>query len=670
MVYLVLNLHLRLRTLVLISILLLPELLSAQDSIRLATSQDFREIYNSTEQRKDLAYWYIDQGKNAYMSHQYDSSFYYLDVATRISDKSNNARLKGDALHHTGRAHYYKDQNDEAVKFYLQALKYRRTGQDTAGLAETYNSLGVAYKHMTEYSSAIRAFNSANEYYYLLGDSAGIGTVDLNIGNVLKSLGRNDMAKAKYFKALDIFLKTDSQANVASCYNNLGNVYKNENNIDSAFYFMHRTMQLRMEQGGGIPLSYVYHNLANLHKDIGNYDSAMHYIEVSLAIKSQYDNPVQLANDYETFGSIYEAQGKWQEATRYYELTRKMTEGLVYENEVNVSRSLAECYYYSGQYRKAGDLFIEYFRLRDSISGPNDASLIQDELIRYDFFSDSIRTEQLVLENELQQALNEKNQIELESNQRRYFFTVAILAMLLIMIIYLFVSSRRRLAQTHRHQQILTERNEELRRTLISKEEKEILLKELHHRVKNNLQIINSLIRLQSNFMTEGNFHEKLMETENRVRSMALIHEKLYKSENLSSLSVRNYIEELSIHVSESYENNLKVKYRFDVEQREYRIDSLIPLGLIINEILSNSMKYAFFERESGNISIRMVSDESTTWLNISDDGLGADLTLENLKEGSLGMDLILSLTEQLDGELHLNTKNGFHYEFKFPRLK
>ena len=613
---------------------------------------------------------FVERGKKAYVIHLYDSSLYYLNIAEKLNSKINDPRLEADIDYHFGRAYYYQNQNQKAIPYFQKAIQYRNFVNDYEGLAEGYNALGVAYKHVAKYSDAIRAFNLANKFYHFTNDSTGIGLVELNVGNILKNLGKTALAKQKYQNAIDIFIETKNESNVASCYNNLGNLYKNENMLDSAFYYMYKTMQLRRKEGSAVPLSYIYHNLANLHSRNNNYDSALFYIQASIEIKSKIDNPVLLAGDYDSYGSIYEAQKKWKDAIYYYEKARNLTvEDSFTENGMELANSLAICYYFDQQYRKSADEFIRYFEIRDSLKSLNSSYLVQDELIKYEYFTDSIRNEQLTLQKELQQTINEKDTLQMEAEQKRYFFVVIILGLLLLMIVFLFVSARRRLQQTREHQKILADQNEELQRTLISKEEKEILLKEVHHRVKNNLQIISSLIRLQSSFMNKGNFQEKLVETENRIRSMALIHEKLYKSDSLSSLSIRNYIEELSIHISESYDNDLKVRFNIDVEEREYRIDSLIPLGLIINEILSNSLKYAFYGRNHGTVSIVLKSDEEHTYLTVYDDGMGADLSLDELKEGSLGIDLIISLTDQLDGELHLDTTSGFRYEFIFPLL-
>ncbi len=209
---------------------------------------------------------------------------------------------------------------------------------------------------------------------------------------------------------------------------------------------------------------------------------------------------------------------------------------------------------------------------------------------------------------------------------------------------------------------------EELKRTLISNEEKEILLKEIHHRVKNNLQIINSLIRLQSDFMNASNFREKLKETEDRIQSMRLIHEMLYKSEDFTNLNIKDYIHELKENIIGAHNNNqIDIIFKMEVEALELGMDLLISLGLIINEIFSNSLKHAFQDRPEGNISLKLFSDSSKIYIKIDDDGIGSDIPAEILCDNSLGMDLIWSLADQLDAEINVDTVNGFHYELVLP---
>ncbi|MBK9192207.1 MAG: tetratricopeptide repeat protein [Crocinitomicaceae bacterium] len=560
----------------------------------------------------------------------------------------------------------------EAEIKYETAIRFGKEISDTLLIAHCYNDLGRIYKKQSAYSEALNHFNQARQFYYFANDSSGIALVSLNVGNVLKSIGQTELAKTEYRKALSYFIQVGDEGNQAGVYNNLGNIFKNDKQYDSSFYYMYKTLGLRKKGTSKTGLAFIYHNLANLHLAMHNTDSALYYINLSFNINSELQSENDLAFDYNVFGSIYLEMGNYSEAVKNLESAYRLivNDGLS-ENKLDILRQLGVAYYKNGNSKKSADYFIEYFLQTDSLQIINQNSFIESELMRYTVFADSLKANQLKLEHDLELAKKDNTELANRINFRNYLYGYIILFLVLAIVAVFFINARRRLAQTKAHEAVLEVQNEELKRTLISKEEKEILLKEVHHRVKNNLQIINSLIRLQANFMNAKNFREKLMETENRIRSMALIHEKLYKTGNLASLSVRNYIEELSFNILESYENHkVKIKLKFDLEEKEYGIDTLIPLGLIINEVLSNSIKHAFFEREEGNIFISIHSEGNTSVMKISDDGIGADLSFDELKEDSLGLELIDSLCEQLDGKLELNTEKGFDYTFEFKILK
>ena len=151
---------------------------------------------------------------------------------------------------------------------------------------------------------------------------------------------------------------------------------------------------------------------------------------------------------------------------------------------------------------------------------------------------------------------------------------------------------------------------------------------------------------------------------------MSLIHEKLYKSDSISKLDFKEYVEELIGHIKGSYETQTDIDIKLNVQQVKYGIDTLIPLGLILNECISNSLKHSFEGIDKGSILVELNEQEDGTVLIIQDDGIGADLSIDELKEESLGMELVWDLTEQLDGKVSLNTEKGFHYQFNFPALK
>ena len=211
---------------------------------------------------------------------------------------------------------------------------------------------------------------------------------------------------------------------------------------------------------------------------------------------------------------------------------------------------------------------------------------------------------------------------------------------------------------------------EELRDSTVSLREKEALVKEVHHRVKNNLQIISSLLSLQANFVKEKKAREKFRESRERVRSMAIIHEMLYISKKFSEVDFAEYLETLvnSLFVTYNISNKkIGLKLHIDIIDKFFDIDSAIPCGLIVNEIISNSFKYAFFKRRSGIISVQLKNSRPKNYcLLIEDDGAGFPKNI-NLNSASFGLQLINTLAEQIKGEIQFDTgKNGTKYEIVF----
>lgn len=212
---------------------------------------------------------------------------------------------------------------------------------------------------------------------------------------------------------------------------------------------------------------------------------------------------------------------------------------------------------------------------------------------------------------------------------------------------------------------------EELQISTVSLKEKERLLKEIHHRVKNNLQIVSSLLNLQSDNITDPKYLELIRESRNRISSMALVHEMLYRSSSLNYINAKEYIEKLCNSIYHSYiQPNRNIHFDFQIHPvLNFDIDKMIPLGLIINEIISNSFKHAF-QNEDGliHISFQETTDKKHR-VQIYDNGKGLPVNFDPDKHSNLGIQLIFMLAEQLDGKAEMikNMKTGTGYSITFP---
>lgn len=221
--------------------------------------------------------------------------------------------------------------------------------------------------------------------------------------------------------------------------------------------------------------------------------------------------------------------------------------------------------------------------------------------------------------------------------------------------------------------QLLTQEIDERKRVeeqiKASLKEKEVLLKEIHHRVKNNLQVISSLLKLQCASIKEKQTLAIFQESQNRIESMALIHEQLYQSKNLSGIDFAKYVHNLVANLFCAYEVNANnINFNINIKKVFLDINAAIPCGLIINELIANSLKYAFPNNNQGEICISFYAGVNDFLLLVKDNGVGFPKHLDLFNTQTLGLQLVVALTEQLEGQIELNNERGTEFKVAFTR--
>ncbi|HLV92463.1 MAG TPA: sensor histidine kinase [Aequorivita sp.] len=203
-------------------------------------------------------------------------------------------------------------------------------------------------------------------------------------------------------------------------------------------------------------------------------------------------------------------------------------------------------------------------------------------------------------------------------------------------------------------------------------EEKNMLLKEIHHRVKNNLQVISSLLSLQQRQINDSKASQAIQEGRDRVKAMALIHQNLYQDTDLIGVETSVYVNKLAKSLIKNYKINDKaIKLNINVDPIKLDIDTIIPLGLVINELISNALKYAFTNKSSGTIDILLKSVNDTLVLSVSDNGQGLPENFSVDEVSSLGFRLIKAFSDKLKSELDISSsKEGTKISLIIPNLK
>jgi two-component sensor histidine kinase len=214
-----------------------------------------------------------------------------------------------------------------------------------------------------------------------------------------------------------------------------------------------------------------------------------------------------------------------------------------------------------------------------------------------------------------------------------------------------------------------TDRKEIDRKIRDSLKEKEVLLKEVHHRVKNNLQVISSILNLQSSYVDDPKTLEILRESQQRIKSMSFIHETIYRTSDFSRLEFMDYLKTIISNLIQSYRSaKTRVDFVAEMHSVGLNLDQAIPCGLIVNELVSNSLKYAFKGREHGKLTIKLNEEDGVVMLAVMDDGIGlpADFAFE--KNNSLGIQLVYALLDQIDATVKVDQTEGTQFFISFKR--
>lgn len=280
---------------------------------------------------------------------------------------------------------------------------------------------------------------------------------------------------------------------------------------------------------------------------------------------------------------------------------------------------------------------------------------------------DKEHSERSLRENELQlNVLSQEKELAQKRTERNLFVAAFIIGVLLMGLLY----------RNYRHKQQTNLQLESLNMTLETKNtqldkrnaENELLLKEIHHRVKNNLEVVSSLLALQSAQIDDPEVQEAMLASQNRVQSMGILHQKLYQNEHLAFIEMKNYFKNLSENILDSYNQTERITVEYPMEEIELDVDTAVPIGLIVNELLTNALKYAFPKGQLGSIKLSLESiGKDLLQLRIADNGIGKVLNAKAQGTG-FGTQLVNLLTRQIEGTLQQEINNGTIISIQFAR--
>jgi two-component sensor histidine kinase len=505
----------------------------------------------------------------------------------------------------------------EPLKYCMETVNVAEAVRDSIGLATFYSQLGLMYAMEGERDEeSLKWMLKALSRYVVAKDPAIYQT----LYNIVSLMNKRD---GREKAALDLSINTSKKVppsspkdsifhhiTFANCYMAMKE-YKQAEEYAASADFIRKSAPLTGTNSFN-DISMIYTTLASIYFNWGKYANAKKYIELDLATEGRV---ALLSNDIEDYRQLITIDSVFNDplsAVKHYKSYMQLVDSNFMVSKV----------------RQAEELQVMY----QTKEKENQIGLLKDQ-------------SKLEKAN-LKQATLVKN------------LTIAGIIAVLIIAGLLYRQNRLR----KRNNNLITRKNEQLQHFL---DEKEWLLKEIHHRVKNNLQIVMSLLNSQSAYINNDAALTAIHDSQHRVHAMSLIHQKLYNSENVSSIDMTNYIRELVSYLSDSFITGQRIRFEYDIEPLKMDVSQAVPLGLILNEAITNSIKYAFPRDRSGSVSVSLSNTSANHYLLIiSDDGVGMPSTIK--KSGSLGMSLMKGLSEDLDGNLSVETNNGTTIKISF----
>lgn len=530
-----------------------------------------------------------------------DSALPYAIAYYELARTTDDQVLQGQGANFIGLCHQTKNDHTEAMEYFILSLGHFEKGDDPWFTAMLHNNIGAVHQKEQQFAQATKKFDKALKGFTAIQDTIWMSNVQNNLGNIYFHTDQFDSAAYYYRRIIDGMQHGNNPAYLAAAEMNLANSLMAMDSLDQAMEYY----ELALEH---LPEDLDAHSYANIHINMGHCLNLLGH------------------ND-----SAYATINKGMDVGR----SAGLKEILQFGNE-----NLSKLYESEGRYDLALDHFQEAIAWKDSIYNEEKSLQIAELEERYDGQKKDLEIE--------------RNRAALERSDLQNKALAGGALLLLLAGVFAFRAYRIKKKSSER----LAEQNAVIEQAL---SEKELLLREIHHRVKNNLQVISSLLSLQSRKISDEKALEAVTASRNRVKSMALIHQNLYKEDDLTGIDIADYIEKLANSLMSSYKvDEEKVDVITDIQSMSLDVDTTIPLGLILNELITNALKYAFPEGRSGTVAIGLKEKEDTLQLEVRDNGIGYDLNAERGEESSsFGFNMINAFCKKLKAEWEVKNDNG-----------
>lgn len=539
---------------------------------------------------------------------QLDSSLFYYNLGIKNAELRDRQDQVFNFVFAKGAAHYYQGNYAEAIAYYDQALQFWETTKNLEKQSKALNNIGIIYRLRKEYDKAIRIYQRSIDIKSQIEDSVGLANSYSNLGRAYYYSDRYPESIEALSMALELYEALSMAYDASTVLANLGSTYIALEDYEQAEAKI-RSAIPELEKKFTLDLISAYLNFSIIERNRGNPRAALNYI------------------------------------APYYEVVKEFDR---INSRMSFEEELYACYKDLGENDKALFHLENYLEIYKESAGESRQRLAEEMQTRFE-----------TREKENTIRLQELEITKGDREKQALFFGVAF-ALLALVAMVVFVISKIR---SNRKLSAEKSKTEALLR------DRETLLREIHHRVKNNLQVVSSLLSIQGREITDNKAQQAVNESRNRVHSMALIHQFLYGEHNVSSIDMPEYVDQLSRKLFSTYRvDHDQVQLHVQVDSILLDVDTAIPVGLILNELITNSLKYAFPEDREGNLWVSLKEKDKVLTLQVRDDGVGAKNGVP--KSTSFGMKLLNAFKQKLEAEFEITNNQGMQIDYHIRKYK
>ncbi|HRF99843.1 MAG TPA: histidine kinase dimerization/phosphoacceptor domain -containing protein [Bacteroidia bacterium] len=546
-----------------------------------------------------------------------DSSSYLAQEALTLAKEANFKRGIASATKNLAICNYVNGKSDVAIKQFIEAIKLFEDLKDINELAHCYSQMGIAYYLQYQYDNALKYYEKSIELYRKTTNKKDLAGVYINQGISYTYVKKMDLAEINYNEALKIYQEINYEPGFAPAYNSLAKIYYAKKEYVKAISYYKLAEQYSIKSNNKYHLITNYNSLAMCYKELKEYETAKSYSEKSITISKEV-------------GSV--------------------------ERELFCHETMADILFSMGDYKNAYASFQNYASLKDTLFNQDKNDAIAEMQAKFDVE----KNQQKVKEIELQKKIDD------ETNAKKQLLLVVVIVVILISLIFTIILFRNK----QKVNSLLEQKNAAIQANL---EQKEMMMSEIHHRVKNNLQMVSSILDLQARDLTDEKSIQVIEDSLSRINAISLIHQRLYQSDNIRGVKINNYLQELALDILKNFSSTSQTKsieLQCHIDDLDMDLESAIPIGLITAELIINACKYAFTSIEKPEIKITLNKRDGLLLLTVADNGIGKQVSL-NDSGTTFGTKLIKSLSRKLRAEINEDTSSkGTSVQLKINNFK